>query len=296
MKQRTNFGRRSPLHQISLLQLTLYGMAGTFAVDFSFSMLKIPFTLFSLFYFDPSRIINRGEVWRLPAFPFLHHRTGLDFTSIIWFAFSMLIYQVVIRTLENRVGRYKANLFMLMSWAVLAAYGFFTGNIIDFYPVVLGITALAGLYNPNFTIYFYFFIPVRGLVLGILGMALMVYNGVTGQYQYLLILALLLILNREAVRGFISRKKRNQEFTKKINHGQAPWKERHRCEVCGRTEQDVPDMTFRFCSKCEGSFEYCEDHIQNHQHRTNLITMDRSARTPESIPVPDSDPNGKPEE
>lgn len=41
---------------------------------------------------------------------------------------------------------------------------------------------------------------------------------------------------------------------------------RHKCAICGRTEQDSPDMQFRFCSKCEGNYEYCELHLYTHTH------------------------------
>lgn len=41
---------------------------------------------------------------------------------------------------------------------------------------------------------------------------------------------------------------------------------RHRCAVCGRTELDDPELEFRFCSKCNGTFEYCSDHLFTHQH------------------------------
>ena len=41
---------------------------------------------------------------------------------------------------------------------------------------------------------------------------------------------------------------------------------RHRCEICGRTEASDPDLEFRFCSKCEGSHEYCMDHLYTHTH------------------------------
>jgi len=42
----------------------------------------------------------------------------------------------------------------------------------------------------------------------------------------------------------------------------------HRCTVCGITELDDPDMTFRYCSQCNGNYEYCENHIYNHTHIT----------------------------
>ena len=41
---------------------------------------------------------------------------------------------------------------------------------------------------------------------------------------------------------------------------------RHRCVVCGRTELDDPELEFRFCSKCEGNYEYCMDHLYTHVH------------------------------
>ena len=41
---------------------------------------------------------------------------------------------------------------------------------------------------------------------------------------------------------------------------------RHKCAVCGRTEVDSPNLEFRFCSKCNGNYEYCQDHLFNHVH------------------------------
>ena len=44
---------------------------------------------------------------------------------------------------------------------------------------------------------------------------------------------------------------------------------KHRCAVCGRTELDGDDLTFRFCSKCKGGLEYCQDHLYTHIHVTD---------------------------
>jgi len=41
---------------------------------------------------------------------------------------------------------------------------------------------------------------------------------------------------------------------------------RHKCAVCGRTELDDDTLEFRFCSKCEGNYEYCSDHLYTHEH------------------------------
>ncbi len=44
---------------------------------------------------------------------------------------------------------------------------------------------------------------------------------------------------------------------------------RHRCTICGRTELEDDRLEFRFCSKCEGNHEYCQDHLFTHQHIKN---------------------------
>ena len=40
---------------------------------------------------------------------------------------------------------------------------------------------------------------------------------------------------------------------------------RHKCAICGRTEKDG-DLTFRYCSKCNGNYEYCQEHLYTHIH------------------------------
>lgn len=41
---------------------------------------------------------------------------------------------------------------------------------------------------------------------------------------------------------------------------------RHKCAVCGRSERDGDELEFRFCSKCNGNYEYCNEHLFTHQH------------------------------
>ncbi len=43
---------------------------------------------------------------------------------------------------------------------------------------------------------------------------------------------------------------------------------KHKCAICGRTSETNPELSFRFCSKCEGNYEYCEEHIFTHKHVT----------------------------
>lgn len=41
---------------------------------------------------------------------------------------------------------------------------------------------------------------------------------------------------------------------------------KHRCAACGKTELDDDNLMFRFCSKCEGEYEYCSEHLYTHIH------------------------------
>lgn len=41
---------------------------------------------------------------------------------------------------------------------------------------------------------------------------------------------------------------------------------RHKCAVCGKTELDGENLEFRFCSRCNGNYEYCQDHLFTHEH------------------------------
>ncbi len=60
-------------------------------------------------------------------------------------------------------------------------------------------------------------------------------------------------------------KKRAKEFERKM-HPQGNQVSKHKCAICGRTERQFPDLEFRFCSKCNGNYEYCQDHIYTHKH------------------------------
>ena len=43
---------------------------------------------------------------------------------------------------------------------------------------------------------------------------------------------------------------------------------KHKCAICGRTSETNPELEFRFCSKCQGNYEFCQDHLFTHTHFT----------------------------
>ena len=58
--------------------------------------------------------------------------------------------------------------------------------------------------------------------------------------------------------------KRRAEFKHDIKKN--PKITRHKCAVCGQTEESNPELEFRFCSKCNGNYEYCQYHLFTHEH------------------------------
>ena len=63
-------------------------------------------------------------------------------------------------------------------------------------------------------------------------------------------------------------RKRQKEFRAQFQSEPRPGSgiTKHKCAICGRTELDDPNLTFRYCSKCEGNYEYCQDHLFTHTH------------------------------
>jgi hypothetical protein len=60
---------------------------------------------------------------------------------------------------------------------------------------------------------------------------------------------------------------RRHEFKKEVKEAtKMQAKHRHKCAICGRTDETNPELEFRYCSKCNGNFEYCQDHLFTHEH------------------------------
>lgn len=76
------------------------------------------------------------------------------------------------------------------------------------------------------------------------------------------------VMKEQQKRNAKNAKDNNQErpHMQHVRYMGEPKTARHCCAVCHRTELDAPDMEFRFCSKCEGSYEYCSEHLYTHIH------------------------------
>ena len=151
---------------------------------------------------------------------------------------------------------------------------------------------------PNATFMVSFLIPVKAKWLGIIYGILMgyeviqyirmgiAYGGSLGFLYYGRAVAIVIsalnfliffMMTRNYRRISPSEMKRRAQFRKKMND--AKWESgnvvefrgrnvitRHRCAVCGKTELDDDTLEFRFCSKCDGNYEYCSEHLYTHTH------------------------------
>lgn len=140
---------------------------------------------------------------------------------------------------------------------------------------------------PDIQFLLYFIIPVKAKWLGILDAVFMGYqmiqaavSGVRGIFGGYFVAALIAgafinfiifyLLGRG--RSFSTaytvpqRRKRKKNFQRRSAPNPDASGAIHRCSICGRTEKDAPELDFRYCSKCEGNYEYCSDHLFTHVH------------------------------
>lgn len=73
-------------------------------------------------------------------------------------------------------------------------------------------------------------------------------------------------MNRSTFGAASSHKVNKQNNVANTNQRKINKITKHKCAICGRTEADGENLEFRFCSKCEGNYEYCSDHLYTHKH------------------------------
>ena len=141
---------------------------------------------------------------------------------------------------------------------------------------------------PNVQVFLMGILPIRVKVLGILYGVIVLYEFILGDLaSRVIILTSLLnfIIFFFSTRGYArvspGEIKRKQEYKRKVREAKKMGNEttyqgrsvitRHKCAICGRTELDDENLEFRYCSKCEGNFEYCMDHLYTHEHVRRIV-------------------------
>ena len=237
-------------------------------------------TLYSYLVFNPW-LIFRGQVWRLLSFVFIPMYTSVK--DIFWLAISMYFYFFIARVIESRLGTGKFTVYYLSGVFFTLVYGFvlYALGIPSIYLNVSYINfalffALATLL-PAMQVLIFFFIPIKMKWLALIDALYFVYATVV-TFPILPFLPLIPILNYflffgyvliDRLKGTAKRANTRTEFRAKVARSENFERQkgyRHKCEVCGRTDAEYPDLEFRYCSRCSGYHCYCMDHINNHVH------------------------------
>lgn len=262
------FCRKHPRFGIpNLMNYIVFGTALVYLLD-----LFSGYAFSNLIGFSLSAIL-RGQVWRLITFVFvpLSYR---PFTLIL----SLYFYWMIGSTLEREWGSGKFTIYYLIGVVLNALLGFVVGSATMSYVNLSMFFAFATLY-PDARFLLFFFIPVKAKWMAWLDAAFFalttlfyLFSGspLMALVPIIAILNYFLFFSADFVRLFRRIKRKTDPQT--INFKKAQKKARetkgylHKCAVCGITDADDPNMEFRYCSKCNGYYCYCMNHINNHVH------------------------------
>ena len=266
---------------------------GAIVLGYVLSMLSPGFT--DWISYDVSAILH-GQIWRLFTWIFMP-TTSLDFFGLL-FLLCVLMWG---SSLESMLGTFRMNVF-LWGGVILSDVGGIliyvitkltlgTGASIylSTYYILMSMLLALAICMPEGEVRLYFVLPIKMkwmLVFELLYLAYIVFKtfkmmiayangtwlgwvlGLVQSSQIILAVANMFLFFW-ASKTHISRKqkKRQREFRAQFSNPRpGSGISQHKCVICGRTELTNPELQFRYCSKCTGNKEYCQDHLFTHTH------------------------------
>ena len=242
---------------------------------------------FGIYYFLPGLFkwltlepyfILKGQVWRVISWV-LVPPSG----SLISIIFIVLLYYSLGTALERAWGTFRYNVYIFSGilFTVIGAFALYFiagtgmigyGGLFSTYYINMSIFLAFAVSYPDMELLLYFIIPIKMKWMAIVYAVFILYDFIAGNFISRVTIAASLL---NFVVFFLSTKKgysptqqmRKKKYQKQSRpHMTYSNGARHRCAVCGRTELDDPNLEFRFCSKCNGNYEYCQDHLFTHEH------------------------------
>ena len=231
----------------------------------------------SYLYLDP-QLVLQGQVWRLITFIFIPTNVSNPLFLII----SLYFYYFIGKALESRWGAFRFNVFYFTGIICAIAAAFILGiyGTPDYLNESLFL-AFATLF-PEVTVLIFFILPVKVKWLGWLSAGMLLVQFIIAanwRYRFYILISLInyFLFFGPDLYNIIRSKIRREAYYKKgkLYTAPRPGAPRtgnvtrvafHRCHICGKTELDDPNMEFRYCSQCGGNYEYCMDHLYNHEH------------------------------
>ena len=241
--------------------------------------------LYNLLVFDRTAILH-GQIWRLFSYPLTFYNS-----NVLLMALMLFCYYSLGRAMETIWGTLRFNLFYLTGIVLMDVYCLLFGGQADVTYLNLSLFLSYATLFPNAGFLLFFIIPVKAWIFALVDLALVVYGllvypfpnnlfSVISLANYFLFfgrdvlnvipLSWRIKFNRMFKKGVAPQQPKVVPFAKievkKVPVQQAKPDYTHRCTICGRTDVSHPQLEFRYCSKCNGYFCYCEDHISNHTH------------------------------
>lgn len=272
--------------KFAIPNLTFFLIAG-FVVGYLI-MMMMPEGL-ALLALDPAKVMQ-GQIHRLITWVLI---PPSDLNPLV--ILMLIFYFSIGRTLENTLGDFQYTVYivsgiiftdigMMVTYFVMALlgqadmlaiffqYGYFGAS--TYYLCMTMFLAYAFLF-PELQVLVYFIIPVKVKWMGYLDIAYLIFMMISygmAHYYAGMVTVLMSVLNfiifyfllkgRKTSRAH---RKRKKTYKKAVRQTQILT--RHKCAICGQTEEDDPNLEFRYCSRCKGNYEYCKNHLFTHEHK-----------------------------
>lgn len=249
---------------------------------------------------EPYYIIHGFQFWRLITWVMIPPSSGIFFVLIM-----MLFYYQLGTILERTWGTFRFNVYIfggiiatvIGAFVLYFVYGLMygtpvtgIGNYFTTYYINMAIFLAFAVCYPDMEVRLYFLIPIKMKWMAVVYAVLVIYDAISTNWagRVAIICSLLNFLvfylstrdYRRVSPKEMHRKQAYRKATQQNRYGgyqqQNPYSggaakgsgpvTRHKCAICGRTELTNPELEFRFCSKCNGNYEYCQDHLFTHKH------------------------------
>lgn len=237
--------------------------------------------------------ILKGQVWRVVSWLLIPPERFDLFTFIM-----LLFYYQIGTVLEKSWGDFRYNVYIFggILMTVIGAFIYYfigsarlgteiaLGFVYNYGKEVFVLSPFSTYYislsiflgfaatYPDMQVLLFFIIPLKIKYLAYFDIAYLIYIMAVGSWgeRVVIICSLLnfivfFLMTRNYKRFSPKEVHRRQVYKQAVHKGQMQ-AARHKCAICGRTEKDGDNLEFRFCSKCNGSYEYCQDHLFTHEH------------------------------
>lgn len=274
------------------------------AIVSAMSLMGYP-QIYDLLCFDRNAILG-GQVWRLITYVFTMSSSGIFLTLLLLYCYYSLGRIMEMSWGTFRFNLYYFTGIILMDVFAMAFGGieildaekqisynfsyFYSGNMTSF--LHLSLLLCFATQNPDNRFVVFFVIPIRAWILALIYIGVTLFQVINMSIPVMMfphnlfpLIALanyFLFFGRDVVNVLPPklryklqyRKPKVQKQTKQTGTipftKEASKKSRenysHRCTVCGRTDVSNSELEFRYCSRCNGYFCYCQEHISNHTH------------------------------